>query len=120
MSKIADHPLRYALANELHARPFPTIEVPGFAAYLAIKFSPDADVRDHLLARRSMGYVSAHLIALAYLGLGERDEMLTWFERGIDERDPMSVWLKEHFVYDELRSDPRFQELVDQMNFPDD
>jgi uncharacterized membrane-anchored protein len=50
MSKIADHPLRYALANELHARPFPTIEVPGFAAYLAIKFSPGPAVRDRLLA----------------------------------------------------------------------
>lgn len=49
MGKISDHPLRYALANELHARPFPIIEAPGFAAYLAIKLSPGPEACDHLL-----------------------------------------------------------------------
>ncbi|MEL6532959.1 MAG: DUF3422 family protein, partial [Pseudomonadota bacterium] len=34
---MSDHPLRYALANELHARPFPPMTAPGQVAYLAIK-----------------------------------------------------------------------------------
>ena len=46
MSPIADHPLRYKLANELHARPFPTLEAPCRAAYLAIKPAQDAAGRD--------------------------------------------------------------------------
>ncbi len=54
---IADHPLRYALANELHARPFPAMEVPSFAAYLAIKRPEDAALRDREADR-------AHLLAL--------------------------------------------------------
>lgn len=37
MAEIEDHPLRYQLANELHARPFPALEVPCRAAYLALK-----------------------------------------------------------------------------------
>jgi uncharacterized membrane-anchored protein len=37
-----DHPLRYALANELHARPFPALAVPSRAAYLAIKHASDS------------------------------------------------------------------------------
>ncbi|MES0861814.1 DUF3422 domain-containing protein [Ruegeria sp. SCPT10] len=37
MTPIDDHPLRYALANELHARPFPSAEVPCTVAFLAIK-----------------------------------------------------------------------------------
>lgn len=78
------------------------------------------ELRDHLLAQRSEGYVSAHLIALAYLGLGAREEALTWIALGIEERDPMSVYLKEHFIYDELRPDPRFQALVARMGFPAD
>ncbi len=41
-----DHPLRYALSNELHARPFPALEVPSRAAYLAIKRASDAAGRD--------------------------------------------------------------------------
>ncbi|MDX1781029.1 MAG: DUF3422 domain-containing protein [Thalassovita sp.] len=53
---LADHPLRYELANELHARPFPSLDVPCTAAYLAIKRTDDAVGRDrqadldHLLA----------------------------------------------------------------------
>ena len=46
MSPIEDHPLRYALANELHARPFPSLEAPCGAAFLAIKRPENAVSRD--------------------------------------------------------------------------
>ena len=39
---LADHELRYALSNELHARPFPSLHAPAHAAYLAIKRPHDA------------------------------------------------------------------------------
>ncbi len=57
MSQLSDHPLRYALANELHARPFPSLGAPSFAAYLAIKPEQDAAGRDRAADR-------AHLIDL--------------------------------------------------------
>ena len=53
---IPDHPLRYAMVNELHARPFPSLEVPSTAVYVAIKEPVQAQNRDrakdlaHLLA----------------------------------------------------------------------
>ncbi|THH39016.1 DUF3422 domain-containing protein [Aliishimia ponticola] len=46
MPPIDDHPLRYTLANELHARPFPAMEAPHVAAYLAIKNPGEAAERD--------------------------------------------------------------------------
>jgi len=46
MAVFDDHPLRYALANELHARPFPSIEVPATVAFLAIKQPEGAAARD--------------------------------------------------------------------------
>lgn len=46
MAQIKDHPLRYALVNELHARPFPAIEAPSCAAFLAIKQPENAAGRD--------------------------------------------------------------------------
>lgn len=52
-----DHPLRYLLANELHARPFPVAEAPGWAVYLAVKPEADAAARDREAER-------AHLLAL--------------------------------------------------------
>jgi len=57
MPPIADHPLRYENANELHARPFPTLGAPSRAAYLAIKPSKGGVPRDFVGER-------AHLIAL--------------------------------------------------------
>ncbi len=56
MHPISDHPLRYATVNELHARPFPSLEVPSTAVYVAIKEPFAAVNRDrtqdlsHLLA----------------------------------------------------------------------
>ncbi|WP_368184012.1 DUF3422 family protein [Aestuariibius sp. HNIBRBA575] len=57
MNSNNDHPKRYAMANELHARPFPLIAAPGRAAYLAIKPARNAAGRDRDADR-------AHLIAL--------------------------------------------------------
>ncbi|MEM6889836.1 MAG: DUF3422 domain-containing protein [Pseudomonadota bacterium] len=37
MAHITDHPLRYKLANELHARPFPSMQAPCSVVYIAIK-----------------------------------------------------------------------------------
>ena len=54
---LEDHPLRYWLANELHARPFPNISAPAQAIYVAIKQPKDA-------AKRDRGLYRAHLLAL--------------------------------------------------------
>jgi uncharacterized membrane-anchored protein len=52
-----DYPGRYALANELHARPFPELAAPCRAVYLAIKQPANAADRDREADR-------AHLRAL--------------------------------------------------------
>jgi uncharacterized membrane-anchored protein len=49
MPPIDDHPLRYKLANELHARPFPSMCAPCTAVYLAIKQPSEAVGRDRSL-----------------------------------------------------------------------
>ncbi|MEQ5870478.1 DUF3422 domain-containing protein [Sagittula sp. NFXS13] len=49
MSPIQDHQLRYKLANELHARPFPSLTSPCRAVYLAVKQPKDAATRDREL-----------------------------------------------------------------------
>ena len=54
---IDDHPQRYATVNELHARPFPSLEVPCHAVYLAIKEPVGA-------ANRDRGRDRAHLLTL--------------------------------------------------------
>lgn len=57
MAVLDEHPLRYQIANELHARPFPACPVPSRAAYLALKPAANAAARDREAER-------AHLIDL--------------------------------------------------------
>lgn len=57
MIAISDHPLRYSIANELHARPFTAISAPSSAAFLATKLAENAAGRDRNLDR-------AHLLDL--------------------------------------------------------
>ncbi len=57
MSAIEDHPQRYALVNELHARPAPRINAPGTAVFIALK--PKANA-----AKRPRDKDRAHLLAL--------------------------------------------------------
>lgn len=57
MAPIEDHPLRYQLANELHARPFPKLQAPAVIAYLVLKKTENAAGRDRALDM-------AHLVAL--------------------------------------------------------
>lgn len=54
---LPDHPNRYRLANELHARPFPELSAPCRAVHLAIKQPEGAADRD-----KSLDF--AHLVAL--------------------------------------------------------
>ena len=58
---IEDHPQRYALVNELHARPFPSLEVPCHAVYLAIKQPVAAASRDRAADRAQLvGLLDRH------------------------------------------------------------
>ncbi|QUJ75080.1 DUF3422 domain-containing protein [Sulfitobacter albidus] len=59
MPPIDDHPLRYALTGELHARPFPSIHPPQVVAFLAIKQAGDGAARS-----RDRGEDMAHLVKL--------------------------------------------------------
>jgi uncharacterized membrane-anchored protein len=52
----SDHPLRYALVNELHARPFPVLQAPSTAVFAALMADEGAN-RDRAADR-------AHLLAL--------------------------------------------------------
>jgi len=51
---LPNHPLRYELSNELHARPFPELKAPCRAAFLAIKKPNKAIERDRSLDRKHL------------------------------------------------------------------
>jgi TolB-like protein len=57
-------------------------------------------------------YSASPMIARIHLGLGEIDNVFEWLHKGIEERSYWIIFLKMDPLYDELRSDPRFRELL--------
>jgi len=65
-----------------------------------------------LKKRRQNGYVPAGAFVNAYLGLGNNDEAFAWFERAYEEQSNILIYIKVSPLFDPLRDDPRFQDLV--------
>ncbi len=63
-------------------------------------------------------YATPYPVARIYAVLGQKDEALRWLETAYRERAALMICLKIDHRFDELRSDPRFQDLLRRMNFP--
>ena len=66
-----------------------------------------------------IGGVPSVVIALVHAALGEHDEAMDWLERAYDVGEHELVYLKMLPGIEPLRQDPRFQDLMRRMNFPE-
>ena len=57
-------------------------------------------------------YVSSWYIAVLYAGLGEKDKAFHWLEKAYDERDHWMPSLKVVPLFDNIRRDPRYADLL--------
>jgi tetratricopeptide (TPR) repeat protein len=62
--------------------------------------------------------VNAIRMAVIHLALKDKNKACDWLDRAYKERSQPLTWLKVDPVYDSLRSEPRFIELMKKMNFP--
>ena len=63
------------------------------------------------------GYVSPVAFAIAHIGLGNLDTALDWTERAYDERRGWLAYFKVNAMVDPLRGLPRFDALLEKLNF---
>jgi TolB-like protein len=75
-------------------------------------------ILERLGALSRQRYVSPYGLALLNLALGKTDEALSCLEAGYRGREPNMLGLKVDPRLDELRTEPRFQDLLLRMNFP--
>ena len=68
--------------------------------------------------RDGSAIVRARDLAYIYIALDRPADALDQFERALDERDPLLVWLSVEPRVDELRKEPRFQAILQQIGLP--
>ena len=72
---------------------------------------------DELKERARRKHIAPTRMAVAYVGLGEKDQALTWLEKAYEDRDENMAFLNVDPVFDSLRTEPRFTALLRRMGF---
>jgi tetratricopeptide (TPR) repeat protein len=106
---------------ELRRGQGPTLEatsVMGYVLGVSGKKTEARRILNDLLLRAKQSYLSPTHIANIYVGLGEKDQALAWLEKGFEARDSHMEFLGVDPMYESLRSDPRFANLLGRLNLP--
>jgi TolB-like protein/DNA-binding winged helix-turn-helix (wHTH) protein/Tfp pilus assembly protein PilF len=89
-------------------------------AYATISRRAEAKKILHEWQRQSQtSYVSPYMISTVYASLGEKDKAFEYLEKAYAEKSSdLSYFLKSDLRIDNLRSDPRFLDLLRRMSLP--
>jgi serine/threonine-protein kinase len=63
-------------------------------------------------------YVPAIEYVTAYTRLGDKEQAFAWLTKAVAERNRFALEIKVNPIFDRLRSDPRFADLVRRVGFP--
>ena len=67
---------------------------------------------------RKGGYFPVFVPAFTYASLGNRDRAFAWLDTAYAQRDGCIIFLKADHVWDPVRSDPRFSDLLRRVGMP--
>ncbi|MCP3959054.1 MAG: protein kinase [bacterium] len=117
----------YEAAIEAHRRASalsqgsPAFKGPLGRAYAMAGRQDEArQVLDELAILGKRTPISSFDVCLIHLALGGRDRAMEWLNRAFEEHSDHLAYLNVNPRLDALRDDPRFQELVRRMGFPED
>ncbi len=87
----------------------------GWLYAVAGKKEKACELLAELEERSKKGYVSSFWTALIYLSLGEIDKTFEWFEKAFEERDGNMIYFTVPQLFDPIRADPRYKQLLIKM-----
>lgn len=73
------------------------------------------DILRQALDYRTSKYLDAYVVACVYAGLGDKDKAFEWLTKGYEEHASQMIFLKVDHAFTDLRSDPRFSDLLRKM-----
>jgi serine/threonine-protein kinase len=104
-------------ASELSNAQSVSLAYEGYALAKWGKKDEARAVLDKLLKLAQQRWVPPTHIAIVYTGLGDSDATMMWLEKGLEQHDPKIAFLKVERKWNNLRDDPRFQELMQRAGF---
>jgi serine/threonine protein kinase/Tfp pilus assembly protein PilF len=76
------------------------------------------EILDDLEKLAKCKYVAPHFFAGIHIGLGENDRAIEYLEKAYEEHSHWLIYLHIDPVMDDLRNDPRFQDLLRRVGLP--
>ncbi len=75
-------------------------------------------LRELSMLERETAVVAPSFLAIAYLGIGDRERAIAQLQAGYAARDPLLQYIVVESYLDALMDDPRFVQIVDGMGLP--
>ena len=95
-----------------------TMSAMGYAYAAAGRIDDARKIREQLVELAIETYVSPYSLARIHIALGEIDQAFECLEKTYRERHGILTYLKVEAIFDRLRSDSRFTDLLEKMGLP--
>jgi TolB-like protein/Tfp pilus assembly protein PilF len=100
-------------ASQTGTGEFPLMDAAlGLAYAVSGKKGLTAKMAEQFKAAAKKRYIPPTYFGMLFAGLGDKDKAMTWLEKAYDDRADGLTWLNVEPMLDEVRNDPRFQDLI--------
>ena len=106
-----------AKAKQLTGGNAEAIAAMGFAAAKSGRRDQAHSALKELEDAKAKGFVPAYAFAQIHFALGHRTKAVELLEKAFEQREALMVFIKVDHKWDELRSEPRFVQLMKRMKF---
>jgi len=118
MGRNAEATAEFVKATSLSPESVRNISMLGRAYAVAGRRAEAQRLVEELSSLSRKRYVPPVYRAIIYIGLGEKDKAFTWLEKAYADRSDWMTLLNTDPLFDPLRSDPRFQDLLRRVGLP--
>jgi len=88
----------------------------GYAYALSGRKREAQKMLNELEKKSKQQYISSIYFSTIYIGLGEKDRAFEWLEKAYNERSVWLIYIHRSPIYDSIRSDPRYTDLLKKMD----
>ena len=105
-------------ANQLAPGDVRTLATLGYGYAVANRRGDALNIIEQLQATSNQQYVSPYFFAVIYSGMNDKDKAFEYLGRAVAERHPYLILTKVEPFFDNLRSDPRWNDLLRRIGIP--